>query len=29
METKNSLVGINLDMEGNEPMKYNLNTLTL
>lgn len=24
-----SLVGINLDMEGNEPMKYNLNTLTL
>lgn len=29
METKNSLVGINLDMKGNEPVKYNLNTLTL
>lgn len=29
METKNSLVGINLDMKGNEPVKHDLNKLTL
>lgn len=29
METKNSLVGINLDMKGNELVKHDLNKLTL
>lgn len=29
METKNSLVGINLDMKGAEPVKHDLNKLTL
>lgn len=29
METKNSLVGINLDMKGAESVKHDLNKLTL